>query len=74
MALHTRVAPAVTPDFRVEDQGTITVLFPVTDAGREWVEQNLPSDAMYFCGGVIIEHRYVQDILFGIVNDGLVVR
>jgi hypothetical protein len=60
------------PDFRLDNHGTISVLFPVTAAAHEWVEENLPADRMHWgAGGTVIEHRYVRDIVNGIVNDGL---
>ena len=61
-------------DFSLADHGTIAILTPLTAAGREWREEHLPSDAMTWgqCG-VVIEHRYVSDIVNGIVNDGLTI-
>lgn len=59
-------------DFIVQDEGTLVLLHPQTDAAREWVFQHLPSDAQRFGEAVVIEPRYVDDILFGIHNDGLV--
>lgn len=69
-----RVAPAPPSDFRLEHQGTIAVLFPLSSDAADWCWNHLPADAQRWCGGVVIEHRYVEDILFGIHNDGLVVR
>jgi hypothetical protein len=71
--VHAHNAATRVPDFRLEDQGTIAILFPQNDAAEDWVFQNLPSDATRWAGGIVIEHRYVGDIVFGIRNDGLVV-
>lgn len=60
-------------DFRVRDEGTIALLFPLTDAAKEWVEEKVEV-AQTWSGGVVIDHRFVQDILDGIVNDGLTVE
>lgn len=61
-------------DFEVHNHGTISILYPRTPAAEEWAFQNLPSDAQRWgVNGIVIEHRYVQDILFGINNDGLTV-
>ena len=71
-----RTAPQ-TPDFIFRNEGTIGVLFPKTDVAEQWLTDNVGAEAQYFCGcapsdrGLVIEHRYVQDILFGIHNDGL---
>lgn len=72
--VHAHNAATRTPDFLLEGQGTIYVLFPQNPAAEEWVFQNLPSDAQRWAGGIVIEHRYVGDIVFGIQNEGLVVR
>lgn len=59
------------PDFTLNYQGTISLLRPVSEAAKEWVEDHLPSDRQYFGHAVVIEHRYVDDIINGIINDGL---
>ena len=61
-------------DFLLRDEGTISVLFPLTPAAHRWVAENLPSDALTWCGGTVIEHRFVVPIVRGILNDGLAVR
>jgi len=61
-------------DFTVCDEGTIVLLTPETEAAKEWVKTNLPDDAMTFGNGIAIEHRYADDILTGIVDDGLTVE
>lgn len=72
--VHEHNAQTRTPDFLLEGQGSIAVLYPQNDAAEDWIFQNLPSDATRWAGGIVIEHRYVGDIVFGIRNDGLVVR
>jgi hypothetical protein len=59
------------PDFTLNYQGTISLLLPISDAAKEWVEEHLPEDRQYFGKAVVIEHRYVDDIVNGIINDGL---
>lgn len=73
MASGTSVQASVQPDFVVQNEGTIYILHPHSQAAYEWIFQNLPADAQRWAGGVVIEHRYIGDILFGIENDGLVV-
>jgi hypothetical protein len=62
------------PDFRCENHGSVFLLIPVTQSAQSWVEENLQSDAQWFGGGVVVEHRYIWEILEGIQNDGLVVQ
>lgn len=60
-------------DFRLQAEGTIAVLFPLTDEAATWCWHYLPADATRWGNGYVIEHRFVDDILFGIHNDGLVI-
>lgn len=62
------------PDFIVSDEGSIFILMPLTPAAREWVADFLPQDPMRWAGGVVVEHRYISDIVSGARRDGLVVE
>ncbi len=35
---------------------------------------HLPPDATWWCGAVVVEHRYIGPIIGGAIGDGLVVR
>jgi hypothetical protein len=58
-------------DFSFTDHGSVTILTPLTQDAREWVEQNIPEDAQRWAGGVVIEPRYAPNILEGLAGDGL---
>jgi hypothetical protein len=58
-------------DFAVENHGTIILLQPLTRAASEWVEENLSADRLHYAGAVVIEPRYLTDIVDGIRADGL---
>jgi hypothetical protein len=62
------------PDFVVENHGTIFLLQPFSPAANSWVEENLPEDRLTFDGAVVVEHRYIADIVRGAQADGLVIR
>ena len=61
----------VTTDFNVVDEGTIFLLQPIKAAAQDWVDAHIPANARYFGSAVVIEHRFIEDILHGITNDGL---
>jgi len=61
-------------DIEVSNHGTIFIVTPLTPAGRNWVADFLPEDAQQWAGGVVIEHRYISDVVVGAQRDGLVVR
>ena len=58
-------------DFSVENHGSIFLLRPITPSAFEWVREHIPDDAQYFGNAVVVEHRYIEDIVDGIQNDGL---
>lgn len=60
-------------DLTVRNEGTIFLLNPVSDAGREWVVEHIPEDAQRWGGAVVVEHRYISDIVRGAQADGLLV-
>lgn len=63
-----------TPDFEVQNHGSIFILTPCTEAADQWVNDHIPEDApMWGPNGIAVEHRYIADIVAGIQNDGLTV-
>lgn len=60
-----------TPDFQLLHQSTIAVLYPSTVEARDWIAENITSDHLEFGGGVVIEPRYVDDIVTGIKRTDL---
>lgn len=58
-------------DFSVNHYGTLCVLHPVTVAAEGWVKDHLPDDTLWWQNGVVIEPRYLDDILAGIEADDL---
>jgi len=61
-------------DFTVQNEGTIFLLVPNTPLAQEWIEEHIPDTAQYFGDAVVVEHRYIADIIEGIQQSGLEVR
>ena len=63
------------PDFLVENHGSIFLLRPQTSAATSWVNENIGESNGYqpYWPSVVVEHRYIADIVQGIQNDGLAV-
>src|SRR6266404_7786421 len=57
-----------TPDFEVENHQSIFLLRPLTPAAESWIREFLPQDCTYFCSAVVVEHRFIADIVHGIQN------
>ena len=58
-------------DFELFGHGTLYSLQPLTPAARAWVDEHLPDDAMVWCGAIVVEPRYLGDIVRGAIADGL---
>ncbi len=58
-------------DFTCVDHGTVALLTPLTEAAEDWVDCHIAKDVQKWGRGLVIEHRYVRDILTGIAFDGL---
>ena len=62
-------------DFHVQDHGSLVLLFPVSESAQEWADANIGNDeTMTFGGGIVVEPRYVPDILDGAVEEGFPVE
>jgi hypothetical protein len=58
-------------DFSVRNHGSVILLYPKTDAAKEWISEHIPEDAQRWGLSVVVEPRYVMDILAGARADGL---
>ncbi len=65
--------PAPPVDIEFQNHGSGFLIVPKTDAGREWVAENVQAE-VEFGDGVACEPRYVADIIEGAAWDGLVVK
>jgi hypothetical protein len=58
-------------DFVVQSHGSIILLDPATPAAKEWAADNISEDAQHWGNAIVVEPRYITDILLGIQADGL---
>jgi hypothetical protein len=66
--------PVSQVDFLLEDHGSIFLLSPQTDSACTWIDKHISREGFQpYWPVVVIEHRYISDIVEGIQNDGLVV-
>jgi len=64
-----RPEPAI--DFSVDNHGSIIILTPLTDLAEDWVAEHISQDALAWGSkGVVVEPRYIGDIVSGIVDAG----
>jgi hypothetical protein len=60
-------------DLAVRPEGSLWILWPLTQRAEEWGEEHLPSDGLGWAGGIVVKGRYIADILQGAEDDGLVI-
>jgi len=62
-------------DFRLTYHGTITTITPLSDACREWVEENVASEPRQrFGNSIAVEPRYVEHLAEAMIEEGFVVE
>lgn len=50
---------------------TVYLIVPASDVAKDWLKEHVDENAMWHGNGVAVEHRYVDDILLGMAEDGL---
>ena len=61
-------------DFSLQDEGSIVLLRMHTPVAQAWVEDHICEPTYWTPHAIVIEHRYIGDVLEGIIADGLEVR
>ena len=61
-------------DLLVQGEGSIYLLRAASRRGQRWVDEHVSDERQEWCGAVVVEHRYIRDIVHGAVSDGLLVR
>jgi hypothetical protein len=60
------------PDFIATNHGSIFTLTPCTEGAQGWIDEHIDTEeAQFFGKALVVEHRYIDDILHGIEQDGL---
>jgi len=59
-------------DFSVEDHGSIFLVTPHTDAAQEWWDENVDG-GQSFGPGYAVEHRFIQNISYAILDAGMTI-
>ena len=58
-------------DVELINYGSIMLVHPMTDTGREWLTDN--TDGTWFGSSLCVEPRYLPDLVEGMQADGLTV-
>lgn len=63
----------VNPDIRLENHGSIWLMRGKSDAGQQWIDDNV-NVLQWFGGAAVVEWRYAGDIARGASEAGLEVE
>lgn len=72
MVLASTAEPEV--DAYVENHLTIFLVRPVSTRCKKWLDENVSKDSHHFGSALVVEHRYITDLVVGMASDGLVLR
>jgi hypothetical protein len=61
-------------DFWVLVQGTIGLVRPLTRGASEWIREHVPHQSQWFGPALVLEQRYIAELLNRMAEDGLQVR
>jgi hypothetical protein len=62
---------AVEPDVTVRNEGTLFLFQPLTNAAKEWIDENVSDEAIWYGRSLVVEHRYAEDVALGMIESGL---
>ncbi len=66
--------PTPTCDATVESHGSICLVTPLTKECRTWLRDNVQDDATWYGCSLVVEPRFLDNLVTGMTFDGLVVR
>lgn len=63
----------MTADVLVQYQpgDTVGLVVPVSPAAESWIEERVQPDASRIGRALVVEHRFIRDLLDGMASDGL---
>jgi hypothetical protein len=61
-------------DLLVHGEGSIYLLRPTSPRGQRWIDEHVSDERHEWAGAIVVEHRFIGDIVRGAIADGLRVR
>lgn len=58
-------------DVSLFNEGSIVLFQLNTEAAREWVSEHVDPAATWFGNSLVVDHRYVDDLVDGMLDAGL---
>ena len=61
------------PEFKIDNDGSLFLVWPLTEKAYKWLHDTAPEDAQFMAGGMAVEHRYIDDVVAAIREAGFAV-
>lgn len=61
----------------IEDHGSLVLIRPDAEDREnlaDWIAENVSSDALSWGSALVVEHRFVADIVAGLAADGFEIK
>lgn len=62
----------VLPDIFVRCEGSLFLFEPLTNAAKQWIDENVQTDSQWFGNALVVEWRYAAELAAAMRADGLV--
>jgi len=59
--------------FTVEDHGSLMLVRPLTKDVDEWLHEHVDPEAQWFGKALVVEPRYLPNLLNGMIDEGFVI-
>ena len=57
-------------DFHVTNHGSVFLIKPMNDAAQEHFDDHIGPDSQWFGGQLVVEHRYIIDLVAQLQDEG----
>jgi hypothetical protein len=72
MSMKVPAKESTTPDVLIREAFTLILFCPLSARAKEWVDENVQSDAQWFGDALCVEPRYAFGLAEGMRAEGLV--
>lgn len=59
-----------TVDFKIEDHGSLVLVHPRTPWAGEWIDEYVDPTAQWWGDRLVVEPRYLEDLVVGMIEAG----
>ncbi len=58
------------PDFLFTNHGSLFLCAPQNEPARQHLAENVSEEAQWWAGALVVEPRYVKDLIAGLLDNG----